>query len=551
MKKRFIFDENYIKRYAKKDKMRWLVIGGCALILLIIVLIVVLVTKSRKPKPIDTDAVPAFELKEEVVVESGNTLPEVADYFTKLENIDIKDITLSYSSDFEVSYDLTNCSDEVVLKINSDENVNMETYTCAIPILKIPTVYKVNLKILGHDYTVNLKVEDTTPPTLLTNNVEIFEGEEYELEDFVRTCYDINDICDVSYVLDDLDSNGEKIDYASFKEEGTYKIRLRAVDGFENEAEIAEAELNIKKAQTKLFEVTFDSNGGNDIESIKVESGNNATAPEEPTREGYYFLGWFLDNVRYSFSQPVLEDITLRAEWQELGSEEPENPDIHQGSQDPVTPPGPVNVTSVYLDYLKINLDIGESKKVSATVRPTNATYKTVSWSSANTSVATVNNGVITGVGVGTTTITASAGGKSSTVTVVVKNRTTVTPSCRFGDTSYNTNYIVSADFTSNGCAADPSYTHNEAVSKADYVAAYNELARMGFNMSDINAFKYSASSITIKNNANTGLIGYQITAKWTVVDGYTTMSCEYIIKPDGSRKFLSNSIKKNGVSFK
>ena len=47
MKKRFIFDENYIKRYAKKDKMRWLVIGGCALILILVIIIVIIATKSR------------------------------------------------------------------------------------------------------------------------------------------------------------------------------------------------------------------------------------------------------------------------------------------------------------------------------------------------------------------------------------------------------------------------------------------------------------------------------------------------------------------------
>ena len=59
-----------------------------------------------------------------------------------------------------------------------------------------------------------------------------------------------------------------------------------------------------------------------------------------------------------------------------------------------------------------------------ATVKPDNATDKTVTWTSDNTDVATVADGVITPVSVGTATITATAGDKSATCIVfVVKNR--------------------------------------------------------------------------------------------------------------------------------
>ena len=59
--------------------------------------------------------------------------------------------------------------------------------------------------------------------------------------------------------------------------------------------------------------------------------------------------------------------------------------------------------------------------QLTATVSPANATDKKVTWTSSNTSVATVDsNGRVRGVSVGTATITASAGGKSDTCVVTV-----------------------------------------------------------------------------------------------------------------------------------
>lgn len=81
-----------------------------------------------------------------------------------------------------------------------------------------------------------------------------------------------------------------------------------------------------------------------------------------------------------------------------------------------------IPVETISLSSENISLCIGESETITATVYPSNATDKTITWSSSNESVATVSNGVITAVMGGTTTITATAGGISNScfVTVVV-----------------------------------------------------------------------------------------------------------------------------------
>ena len=63
---------------------------------------------------------------------------------------------------------------------------------------------------------------------------------------------------------------------------------------------------------------------------------------------------------------------------------------------------------------------MGESSTLTAEVYPANATDKTVTWSSSNPSVATVNGGKVTAVKAGTATITAKSGEKSATCAVTV-----------------------------------------------------------------------------------------------------------------------------------
>ena len=65
------------------------------------------------------------------------------------------------------------------------------------------------------------------------------------------------------------------------------------------------------------YTVSFNSYGGSFIESQTVKKGEIATLPENPTREGYEFIGWELDGYAYNFSLPITKDITLVAKWQE------------------------------------------------------------------------------------------------------------------------------------------------------------------------------------------------------------------------------------------
>ena len=87
----------------------------------------------------------------------------------------------------------------------------------------------------------------------------------------------------------------------------------------------------------------------------------------------------------------------------------------------------PVSVTGVTLDETELALYTGGSATLTATVAPDNATDKSVTWSSSDNTVATVDNtGNVTAVGAGNATITVTTedGKKTATCTVTVTDKT-------------------------------------------------------------------------------------------------------------------------------
>ena len=75
-----------------------------------------------------------------------------------------------------------------------------------------------------------------------------------------------------------------------------------------------------KSEPVETYTVSFESNGGTAVDSQEITENGTVTKPEDPTREGYTFAGWYADEgleTPYDFSQAVTHNFTLYAKWTE------------------------------------------------------------------------------------------------------------------------------------------------------------------------------------------------------------------------------------------
>lgn len=86
----------------------------------------------------------------------------------------------------------------------------------------------------------------------------------------------------------------------------------------------ADVTLYAKWLENIFYDVAFDTDGAEDIDTESVRKGFNVARPANPTKSGYLFAGWYIDkafNAPYDFTSPVVEDITLYAKWISEGGE--------------------------------------------------------------------------------------------------------------------------------------------------------------------------------------------------------------------------------------
>ncbi|MFR8250830.1 MAG: InlB B-repeat-containing protein, partial [Anaerovoracaceae bacterium] len=73
-------------------------------------------------------------------------------------------------------------------------------------------------------------------------------------------------------------------------------------------------------SETEQYTVIFESNGGSVVEKQTVADGQKVSRPEDPTKEGFVFEGWYTDSgmtTAYDFGSEVTESFTLYAKWAE------------------------------------------------------------------------------------------------------------------------------------------------------------------------------------------------------------------------------------------
>jgi uncharacterized protein YjdB len=206
-----------------------------------------------------------------------------------------------------------------------------------------------------------------------------------------------------------------------------------------------------------------------------------------------------------------------------------------------------VSVTGVSLDNTAITLKVGGTKTLVATVSPSNATNKTITWTSSDQSVATISNtGVVTAMKEGTTTITATSNnGKTATCKVTVEKATVAVTGISLDKTSITikeegTKTLVATITPSNATNQTVTWTSSDTT-----VATVTSSGK-------VTGKKVGTATITAKSNN-----GKTATCKVTVEKATTTVAVTGIsldktsitIKEEGTKTLVATITPSNATN--
>ena len=133
------------------------------------------------------------------------------------------------------------------------------------------------------------------------------------------------------------------------------------------------------KQEQETVTVTFDSNGGSKVASKTVIKGEKVVKPSNPTKSGYTFSKWTLNGKTYDFSKAVSTNITLKATWKKVETEQ--KPETKPESKPEVKPETKYTVTFNSNGGSAVSSQsIVEGKTATKPADPTRSGYTFAGW---------------------------------------------------------------------------------------------------------------------------------------------------------------------------
>lgn len=177
---------------------------------------------------------------------------------------------------------------------------------------------------------------------------------------------------------------------------------------------------------------------------------------------------------------------------------------------------GRIAVTSVELDQTTLSIKPGKTATLTATVKPDNATDKTVTWSTSDASVVTISNGVVTAIKFGSAIVSATAGNLSASCSVDVEN-----PPCPAGAVDLGLSvFWATCNLSESGFVSSPE-EYGDYYAWGETTTYYNSLNPRSWKDGKTG---YNWASYSLCNGSENTLKKYNYSSSYGTVDNKTTL---------------------------
>lgn len=141
--------------------------------------------------------------------------------------------------------------------------------------------------------------------------ITIEENTYYFDQEILENYLNSNDISDLKTSLDELSDNKSFTEYSNNLDNSTFK----AVNLFLAQNQVPTF---IAKWNDIVYTISFETNGGSEVESVNKVFGDDISNLSVPTKQGHTFAGWFTDaelKNEFELSSMPAENIKLYAKW--------------------------------------------------------------------------------------------------------------------------------------------------------------------------------------------------------------------------------------------
>lgn len=427
-------DNNYSSEYETDEKKKFQITRGmvilASVILVVIVIVIIIIVNAINSKKPEYTTADFNRLESRMEEEAMTYLSQKGIELTSEEvKIDLKDLLSENGGSIDSSkVKAAKICEGYVLA----SKVETESYK---PYIKCKDLYTTNGYVSNDKKTTTKKVttkKDTEKPVITIigeKEITINQGSDYVDQGAKATDNIDGDITSKIKIENKVD----------ISESGSYTVTYTVSDKAGNVAEETR-KVNVVSAPTTTVKPTTTKKSGGIVTTTKprVTTTQKITTPPTITLNGSSYItmnaGSKYTDPGYSAKDAKGNDITASVNVSgNINTNVAGTYTIRYSVTDAygnsASKTRTIKVNSNYIALQGItltpnsfSLNVGETKKVEVYFNPSNATNKSVTWSSSNPAVATINSGIVQAKSKGTTTITVTgADGKKASASVIVK----------------------------------------------------------------------------------------------------------------------------------